>query len=158
MSACPSLLQRLRDAGLRPTTARIGILQVIQAAGACGVAADEVFRQMLLRGTRVSVSTVYRAIHQLEFLGVLLQGRGEHSQRTLYSLCPVDAAETAVVRMACRGCARSVALPGAQLRSEVERRAAEQGVHPALGELVLQIDCLAPQTCAAGTSVADRVH
>lgn len=157
MSACPSLLQRLRDAGLRPTTARIGILQVIQAAGACGVAADEVFRQMLLRGTRVSVSTVYRAIHQLEFLGVLLQGRGEHSQRTLYRLCPVDATET-LVRMACRGCARSVALPGAPLRSEVERRAAEQGMHPALGELVFLVDCLAPQTCAAGTSVADRVH
>ncbi|MDZ7864972.1 Fur family transcriptional regulator [Acidovorax sp.] len=150
MSDCPSLLQRLRDAGLRPTTARIGILQVIQAAGACGVAADEVFRQMLLRGTRVSVSTVYRAIQQLEFLGVLLQGRSEHSLRTLYRLGPAAQA-TEEVRMACRGCARSVALPGAQLRSEVERRAAEQGMHPAVGALVVQVDCLAPQTCRAGT-------
>ena len=150
MSDCPSLLQRLRDAGLRPTTARIGILQVIQAAGACGVAADEVFRQMLLRGTRVSVSTVYRAIQQLEFLGVLLQGRSEHSLRSTYRLGPAAQA-TEEVRMACRGCARSVALPGAQLRSEVERRAAEQGMHPAAGALVVQVDCLAPQTCRVGT-------
>lgn len=150
MSDCPSLLQRLRDAGLRPTTARIGILQIIQAAGACGVAADDVFRQMLLRGTRVSVSTVYRAIHQLEFLGVLLQGRSEHSLRSTYRLGPVAQA-TEEVRMACRGCARSVLLPGAQMRSEVERRAAEQGMHPAVGELVVQVDCLAPQTCRAGT-------
>lgn len=156
MSDCPTLLQRLRDAGLRPTTARIGILQVIQAAGACGVAADDVFRQMLLRGTRVSVSTVYRAIHQLEFLGVLLQGRSDHSLRTTYRLGPV-AQQPVEVRMACRGCARSVALPGAQLRSEVERRAAEQGMQPAMGELVFQVDCLAPQTCRAGASVGRLV-
>lgn len=153
----PTLLQRLRDAGLRPTTARIGILQVIQAAGACGVGADEVFRQMLLRGTRVSVSTVYRAIHQLEFLGVLLQGRSEASQRTAYRLSPA-AQEPAEVRMACRGCARSVVLPGAQLRSEVERRAAEQGMQPAMGELVFQVDCLAPEACRAGAAMAGRAH
>ncbi len=151
MSECPSLLQRLRSAGLRPTTARIGILQVIQAAGACGVAADEVFRQMLLRGTRVSVSTVYRAIHQLEFLGVLLQGRGGDRLRTTYRLCPVEP-DPAEVRMACRGCARSVLLPGTQLRGEVERRAAEQGMQPAMGDLVFQVDCLAPQVCRAGAS------
>lgn len=150
MSDCPSLLQRLRDAGLRPTTARIGILQVIQAAGAGGVAADDVFRQMLLGGTRVSVSTVYRAIHQLEFLGVLLQGRSDQSLRTTYRLSPV-AQQPVEVRMACRGCARSVALPGAQLRSEVERRAAEQGMHPAMGELVFQVDCLAPGACKPGS-------
>lgn len=157
MSECLSLLQRLRDAGLRPTAARIGILQVIQAAGACGVAADEVFRQMLLRGTRVSVSTVYRAVHQLEFLGVLLQGRGGDSLRTTYRLGPVAQAPVEA-RMACRGCERSVLLPGAQLRSEVERRAAEQGMQPAMGELVFQVDCLAPQTCRVGTSVAGLVN
>ena len=145
MSEGPTLLQRLRDAGLRPTTARIGILQVIQAAGACGVGADEVFRQMLLRGTRVSVSTVYRAIHQLEFLGVLTTRQGA-GMRTSYGLAPIDPAP-AGVRMACRGCARSVVLPGTQLRSELERRAAEQGMHPAVGELVVQVDCLAPQAC-----------
>lgn len=148
MSGCPSLLQRLRDAGLRPTAARIGILQVIQAAGACGVAADEVFRQMLLRGTRVSVSTVYRAIHQLEFLGVLLHSRSD-SMRATYRLCPLQQ-EPAGVRMACRGCERSVLLPGAQLRSEVERRAAEQGMQPAMGELVFHVDCLAPEACRPG--------
>lgn len=145
MSEGPTLLQRLRDAGLRPTTARIGVLQVIQAAGACGVGADEVFRQMLLRGTRVSVSTVYRAIHQLEFLGVLLAGQGE-GLRSTYRLAAVDPAPPGV-RMACRGCVRSVVLPGAQLRSELERRAAEQGMHPAVGELVVQVDCLAPEAC-----------
>ena len=56
------ILQRLRTAGLRPTAARIGVLQVIQAAGAAGIGADETFRQMLLRGTHVSTSTVYRII------------------------------------------------------------------------------------------------
>jgi Fe2+ or Zn2+ uptake regulation protein len=150
VSEAPTLLQRLRDAGLRPTTARIGILQVIQAAGACGMAADDVFRQMLLRGTRVSVSTVYRAIHQLEFLGVLLHSRND-SMRTTYRLCPVQQ-QPAGVRMACRGCARSVVLPGTQLRSELERRAAEQGMHPAMGELVFQVDCLGPGACAGGTA------
>ncbi len=44
-----TVLQRLRAAGLRPTIARIGVLQVIEASGPERLSAEDVFRQMMLR-------------------------------------------------------------------------------------------------------------
>lgn len=134
------ILQRLRAAGLRPTIARIGVLQVIQAAGAAGIGADETFRQMLLRGTHVSTSTVYRIIHELQALGVLLHDRGD--RHSLYRLCPAVPPPSSEVRVACRRCDRSELLPGARLRSELELRAAERDLRPLAADLVLQVDCL----------------
>lgn len=135
------MLQRLRTAGLRPTTARIGVLQVIQTAGSAGIGADEAFHQMLLRGTHVSTSTVYRIIHELQTLGVLLHDRGDR-RHTVYRLRPFVPAPSAEVRIACRRCDRSATLPGAQLRNELELRAAEKGLRPWVVDLVLQVDCL----------------
>ena len=66
-----SVLQHLRCAGQRPTVARIAILQVVQAAPAAGMAADEAYLRLLERGTRVSLSTVYRTFAQLQSAGLL---------------------------------------------------------------------------------------
>ncbi|KQO16229.1 hypothetical protein ASF11_08460 [Acidovorax sp. Leaf76] len=136
-----TMLQRLRTAGLRPTTARIGVLQVIHSAGSAGIGADEAFHQMLLRGTHVSTSTVYRIIHELQTLGVLLHDRSDR-RHTVYRLRPFAPPPSADVRMACRRCERSATLPGAQLRNELELRAAEVGLRPLVAGLVLQVDCL----------------
>lgn len=78
----PGVMERLRRAKLRPTIARIGVLQVIDAAAPGRLCADDVYRQLLLRGLRVSNGTVYRVIHQLEAAELLLR---EWSQtRTVY--------------------------------------------------------------------------
>ena len=58
---CAGVMERLRTSGIRPTIARIGVLQVIGAVAPGRICAEDVFRQMLLRGTRVSIGTVYRA-------------------------------------------------------------------------------------------------
>ena len=135
-----TILQRLRTAGLRPTTARIGVLQVIEAAGSAGIGADDVFRQMLERGTHVSTSTVYRIVQNLQSLGLLLCDRRD--RHTLYRLRQSLLPPTAEVRLTCRQCGRSVLLPGDELRSELEVRAAEKGLRPSVADLVLQVHCL----------------
>ncbi len=144
------VLQRLRTAGLRPTTARIGVLQVIQSAGSAGIAADDVFHQMLLRGTRVSTSTVYRIIQELQNLGVLLHDRSSH-RHAAYRLRPVASPLSTEVRVACRRCDRSAMVPGAQLRTELELCATERGLRPVTAGLVLQVDCLGCDGAAAAS-------
>ncbi len=71
MSVSHSVLQHLRSAGLRPTMARIAILQVVQAAQAAGIGADDAYLRLLERGTRASLSTVYRTFAQLQSAGLL---------------------------------------------------------------------------------------
>lgn len=66
-----SVLQHLRRAGQRPTMARIAILQVVQAAPAPGIGADDAYLRLLQRGTRASLSTVYRTFAQLQAAGLL---------------------------------------------------------------------------------------
>lgn len=135
-----TLLQSLRTAGVRPTAARIGVLQVIELAGSAGISADDVFRQMLERGTHVSTSTVYRIVQNLQSLGLLFCDRRD--RHTLYRLRQSLLPPTTEVRLTCRQCGRSVLLPGEELRSELEVRAAEKGLRPFVADLVLQVDCL----------------
>ncbi|KGH28194.1 hypothetical protein GL58_17300 [Comamonas testosteroni] len=75
-----SVMQRLRAAGLRPTVARIGVLQVLQSSAPDALSRDEIYRQLYLRGTPVSVGTVMQVVAQLSKLGVVhhngRQGRG----------------------------------------------------------------------------------
>ncbi|AYM98222.1 hypothetical protein EAG14_21520 [Acidovorax sp. 1608163] len=71
MRVSHSVLQLLRRAGQRPTVARIAILQVVQAAPAPSIGADDAYLRLLERGTRVSLSTVYRTFAQLQSAGLL---------------------------------------------------------------------------------------
>lgn len=66
-----SVMQRLRAAGLRPTVARIGVLQVLLSSAPNTLSRDEIYRQLYLRGTPVSVGTVMQVVAQLSKLGVV---------------------------------------------------------------------------------------
>ena len=67
------VLVRLRAAGMRPTVARIGVLQALDAEVPACICAEDLHRRMVLRGTRASIGTVYRVIHQLEANGLVLR-------------------------------------------------------------------------------------
>ena len=64
-------MQRLRASGLRPTVARIGVLQVLLSAAPHALSRDEIYRQLYLRGTPVSVGTVMQVVAQLSRCGVV---------------------------------------------------------------------------------------
>lgn len=91
MPVSHSVLQHLRRAGLRPTVARIAILQVVQAAPAPGIGADDAYLRLLERGTRASLSTVYRTFAQLQSVGLLQAVSAPPSPRWAQSLGRVPA-------------------------------------------------------------------
>lgn len=133
-----TVLQRLRSARLRPTIARISVLQVIEAAGTGRVSAEDVFRRMLLRGTRVSIGTVYRCIHQFEDGGLLLR-EWDGNRKALYRIKPDEAAEQ-VLYMVCRrsGCRMRVADP--LLHERLRLAAHNLGVSLVGRQVLIEVD------------------
>ena len=123
---CAGVLERLRTSGIRPTIARIGVLQVISAAAPGRISAEEVFRQMMRRGTRASVSTVYRVIHELVGHGLLLREWGA-KRKALYRLKP-DCFDTEPLRLVCPESGRTVVLADADLYEGLLTAARHHGI------------------------------
>lgn len=110
---CAGVMERLRTSGIRPTTARIGVLQAIGAAAPSPICAEDVFRQMLLRGTRASIGTIYRTIHQLEEHGLLLRDM-DGARKAHYRIKPAHF-DAQSLRLVCPDTGRSVVLTNAYL-------------------------------------------
>lgn len=130
-----NVMQRLRAAGLRPTSARIGVLQVIDAAGETPLPAEEVFRRMSVRGTRVSLGTVYRLIHELETRQVLLRGWGS-DRKALYWLRRTERGALGL-QLVCQRTGRRVVLDDADLGARLLAAAEREGFD--LAGLVLEV-------------------
>lgn len=139
MSIAPGgIVQRLRAARLRPTVARIGALQIVEAAAPERLCAEEVFRRMMLRGTHASIGTVYRTLQQLEAVGLLRKEWGA-GRKAFYGLGPVDG-EGAALRLVCGHSGRSVLLDDPELHARLVAVASAQGMDLAGQALTLQTD------------------
>ena len=136
---CAGVMERLRTSGIRPTIARIGVLQVIGAVAPGRICAEDVFRQMLLRGTRVSIGTVYRAIHQLEANGLVLR-EWDHSRTAYYRIKP-SRFERPTHRIFCRTCSHSVAFTDADFLARLADVAQSQGILIVERDVTIQVDC-----------------
>lgn len=134
------LLARLRQAELRPTIARISILQIVGAAESRAWSADDVHRQMILRGTRTSIGTVYRAIHQLEAKGLLLR-EWSPSRKALYRTKPAEH-DAQMHRFVCRSCARSIAFTDPELQARLQWIAQAQGFDLVAHTVAIHVDCV----------------
>lgn len=64
-------LQRLRGAGLRPTRQRLALAALLFGSGDTHVTAESLFEQALAANVRVSLATVYNALHQFTAAGLL---------------------------------------------------------------------------------------
>lgn len=62
---------QLRDAGLRPTRQRVELGRVLFAKGHRHISAEELHAEALTAGVRVSLATVYNALHQFTHAGLL---------------------------------------------------------------------------------------
>lgn len=130
-----SVLRWLRRAGLRPSTARIGVLQVLEAAAPHSLRAEEIYRQMALRGTPTSIGTIYRALHDFEARGLLL--RGWDGNRTAHYRVKPARADACPLRLMCPDSGRVVALDEPGLHAGLLEAARRAGV--ALDGLALSV-------------------
>lgn len=132
------IVQRLRAARLRPTVARIGALQIVEAAAPERLCAEEVFRQMMLRGTHASIGTVYRTLQQLEAVNLLRKEWGA-GRKAFYGIS-LAGSEGAALRLVCGHSGRSVLLSDPELHARLVAAASEQGMDLGGRVLTLQAD------------------
>lgn len=131
-----SAIQRLRAARLRPTTARIAVLQAIEAAPD-SISADEVFRQLSARGARASISTVYRVIHEMELSNVV-QREWDEAGTAQYRLRHTR--KSARLRLQCADCGHGFNLVDAGLHARLLAAARRAGMEPEDPVLTVRLD------------------
>ncbi|MBF0129496.1 MAG: transcriptional repressor, partial [Alphaproteobacteria bacterium] len=65
------ILERLRGAGLRPTRQRLALAKILFENGDRHISAEQLHTEALHAGIRVSLATVYNALHQFTTAGLL---------------------------------------------------------------------------------------
>src|SRR5712692_1842882 len=69
----PTVLERLRAVGLRPTRQRLALARLLFEGGNRHVTAEQLHGEALAAAIRVSLATVYNALHQFTAAGLLLE-------------------------------------------------------------------------------------
>ena len=64
-------MQRLKQAGLRPTRQRIALAGLLFGAGDRHVTAEQLHGEAGAAGTRISLATIYNTLHQFTAAGLL---------------------------------------------------------------------------------------
>jgi Fur family iron response transcriptional regulator len=64
-------LQRLREAGLRPTRQRLALVRLLLESGDRHVTAETLHGEAMAAGIKVSLATVYNTLHQFTEAGLL---------------------------------------------------------------------------------------
>jgi Fur family iron response transcriptional regulator len=65
------LIERLKAAGLRPTRQRLALARLLQDGGDRHLSAEQLHEEALAAKVRVSLATVYNALHQFTAAGLL---------------------------------------------------------------------------------------
>ena len=63
--------QDLRDAGLKVTSPRLKVLEVLETAQDRHLSAEGIYRELLERGEELGLATVYRVLTQFEQAGLV---------------------------------------------------------------------------------------
>ena len=79
--------QDLKNAGLKATTPRLRILEVLQEGGQRHLSAEEIYRRLTSAGEEIGLATVYRVLTQFEQAGLVVRHHfaGDHSVFELHS-------------------------------------------------------------------------
>jgi Fe2+ or Zn2+ uptake regulation protein len=139
VNAEPYILHKLRAIGCRPTVARVSILKIINSAGAGGISAEDIHRQLIRDGMRTGVSTVYRILHEIEDSGLLIRdwGKGRHRARYQFKPLDVDSIRLTFINA---GSAYSVGLDTWNLKHLLLTELLKLGVDPTGRHLLIQIE------------------
>ncbi len=116
--------KRLQQAGLRATSQRIAILEVLEQSEE-HLDAEAIFQQARRRDPSLGLATVYRTLNRFKALGLVQQRylRSDHS-REYYERA--DKAEH--YHFHCRGCGRIIELETARIRQAREELSARLGI------------------------------
>lgn len=136
------VLVTLRSLKLRPTMARIAILQTMEAAAGEPLAAEDVLRHLVLRNIRTGLASVYRILREFEERGIVRREYrpSRNGAKTLHRLVAqhIDRSKD---RLMCLECGATLIWDEPTLRGQLLRLAETQGLPLAGGSLIIQALC-----------------
>ncbi|MDZ5636437.1 Fur family transcriptional regulator [Janthinobacterium sp. GMG1] len=136
------VFERLRAVRLRPTSARICILQVLAGTQRQAMNAESIYQQLLHIGIAVSLGTIYRVLKEMEGAGLLLREReaSASGNKARYLIKP-DQVETDSCYLVCRVCERSVLVQDMPLVEQLRQTAAAHGMEIGANVISVQMRC-----------------
>ena len=148
------VFERLRAVRLRPTSARICILQVLDAGARTALHAETICQQLAQMGIAVSLGTIYRVLKEMEQAGLLLREReaSASGNKARYLIKP-DHAEADSCYPVCRVCERSVLVQDTALVEQLCRTAGRHGMEIGARVLSVQMRCC---SCAEDANLRGR--
>ena len=81
----PDQNKELQKAGLKVTTPRVKILELLEVAEHGHMSAEEIYQQLLEEGEQTGLATVYRVLTQFEAAGLVLRHNFEGG-RSVYEI------------------------------------------------------------------------
>lgn len=81
----PDQNKELQKAGLKVTTPRVKILELLEEAELGHLSAEEIYQQLLEEGEQTGLATVYRVLTQFESAGLVLRHNFEGG-RSVYEI------------------------------------------------------------------------
>lgn len=141
-SAETLVFTQLRKLGLRPTSARVCVLQVLNEHAQESLPAERIFLALIAMGISVSLGTIYRVLSELEQRGLVhkewhaLDAAG----KSHYVLAASRQAPASCL-MVCPSCGRSHSVTDKSLTDALQRHARTGGFDQGLASAVISIVC-----------------
>lgn len=147
----------LRAADLRPTRARLLLLEALSDHADRWMNIDEIYKLLVQRGTQVSLGAIYNAVKAMRACGILLRERHDslNGGRSVYIVNPHPRKRGDVchsVCIACRQCGACAFVQGLAVRDELRASAASQRIRSSDRHITILVTCDACSTSRHGRS------
>lgn len=132
---------QLRRLGLRPTSARICVVQMVQQCPEKAISADGIFRQLGEMGLSMSLGTVYRALNDLERHGVLRrEWSADPAGKSRFALASAQRQPQSCA-YTCPVCARSTPVMDQQFNELLRQHARAAGYDSGAPQITIPMIC-----------------
>lgn len=140
----PELLAQLARARLRPSPARLRLLNMLDQCRGRWMGVEEIFLGMSQYGGSEGIANIYRNLKDLEQAGLVQRtwGDGHTRTRVVYRL-PAGPADEDVVALVCEVCNRQLALLDPALRDALAKAMGEREGKAAM-PVAVQVVCVEP--------------
>lgn len=133
---------QLRDRRIRPTAARIGVMEVMREAEGGYRNAEQVYLSLHDSGLRFSMASIYRVLQELSQAGLLLRhwSKTDQAGRSSFVLAP-EILPPQVYTAVCPVCARRMRIGDSTFADNLHRVAQGAGFDAGLHGLTLSVTC-----------------
>lgn len=136
------IYELLRKHGMRTTSARVHILEVLRSNRQTVYFAEQMFLELSTRGVGVSLGTIYRVLQELEHVGVVVREWRvvDNIGKSMFMLAP-SVQPPSSYRAVCRVCRRDIDIADRQLIEGLQRQAKTSAFDVALSSMSIEVTC-----------------